>query len=278
MKVAVTAASGNLGRAIVNSLIPEIGVEKLIGFARTVEKANDLGIEVSKGDYNSKNDFLSALNGVDVLLLVSGMDHPDKRIQQHRNIIEAAKEAGVRKIVYTSIVGKPGDSLFDAIVNSNRQTEQDIQSSGIEWSIGRNGLYIEPDLEYIDNYKKAGSISNCAGSGLCSYVSRDELANAYANMIRNDSCNSRIFNLCGDAISQEQLAAYLNLYFKTELAFRDMPVDSYLNFQEETNGPFLGPIIAGIYTKIRNGEFNVESHYEEACGRKHIGWDEYFSV
>lgn len=79
------------------------------------------------------------------------MDHSDNRIGQHRNIINAAKEAAVKKIVYTSIIGVDGKSSFDAIVQSNWQTEKDIKESGLEWAIGRNGLYIEPDLEYIEN-------------------------------------------------------------------------------------------------------------------------------
>lgn len=96
MKIAVTAASGNLGSAIINRLKKEIENEDIIGIARTPEKAESLGVEIRKGDYNSKEDFILALKGIDAVLLVSGMDHPDTRIQQHRNIIEAAKENGVK--------------------------------------------------------------------------------------------------------------------------------------------------------------------------------------
>ncbi|MDX1284041.1 MAG: NAD(P)H-binding protein, partial [Draconibacterium sp.] len=176
MKVAVTTASGALGAAIIKSLINEIGSENVVGIARSPKKANHLGVEIRKGDYNNKTDFEKALIGIEVVLLVSGMDHPDKRIGQHRNVINAAKENSVKKIVYTSIIGKDGDSTFDAIVKSNRQTEKDIQESGMDWAIGRNGLYIEPDVEYIEKYKEFGKIANCASNGLCSYTNRAELA------------------------------------------------------------------------------------------------------
>ena len=126
MKIAVTAASGSLGIEIITTLKHEIGKENVIGIARTIEKAAHLGIEIRKGDYNNQIDFEKALQDVDVVLIVSGMDAPDKRIIQHRNIINAAKVAGVRKIVYSSIIGKAGVSTFDVIVNSNRQTEKDI--------------------------------------------------------------------------------------------------------------------------------------------------------
>jgi NAD(P)H dehydrogenase (quinone) len=277
MKIAVTAASGHLGSAIVKQLIKEIGKEDIIGIARKPEKAKHLGVEIRKGDYNSKADFDIALKGIDVVLIVSGMDHPDNRIEQHRNIINAAKEAGVKKIVYTSIIGIDGKSSFDPIVQSNRQTEKDIQESGMEWAIGRNGLYIEPDLEYIENYNKDGKVMNCAGNGLCSYTTREELAFAYSQLIINEDRNGKVYNLAGEAITQQQLTAFLNDVFNTNLTYEDMNPKAYLEFQQKANGEFLGTVIAGIYMKIRNGEFNIKSDYEKASGRKHIGWDEYFN-
>ena len=276
MKVAVTAASGHLGASIVKQLIGEIGSESIVGTARTPSKAEHLGITVMTGDYNSKTDFDAALKGIDVVMIVSGMDAPDKRIIQHRNIINAARDTGVRKILYSSIVGKDGNSTFDAIVSSNRQTEQDIRNSGLEWVIGRNGLYIEPDVEYIESYKKDGKVANSAGDGLCSYTTRSELAHAYVQMILNEDRNGKTFNLAGEAISQDQLTAYLNEAFGTDLVYEAMSPEAYQSFQEKTNGEFLGKIIAGIYTKIRNGEFHIQSNYEAAAGRRHLEWTAYF--
>lgn len=276
MKVAVTAASGKLGASIVNLLSSEIGRNSVVGTARNPSKAEHPGIAIMPGDYDKKSDFDKALKGIDVVLIISGMDAPDKRIIQHRNILNAAREAGVRKIVYTSIVGEEGSSSFDAIVRSNRQTEQDIIESGLQWSIGRNGLYIEPDVEYIETYKKEGKVANCAGDGLCSYTTRSELACAYVQMILNDDRNGKTFNLAGEAISQDQLTAYLNEAFGTRLVYETMSAEDYLSFQEKTNGEFLGKIIAGIYTKIRNGEFHIQSNYEAAAGRKHLEWTAYF--
>ena len=128
MKIAVTSVSGQLGGAIIKQLISELDSDKLVGIARSPSKVEDLGIEIRKGDYNSFDDFKNALFDVDRLLFVSGMDHPDKRIEQHRNIIRAAKKCGVKKIVYTSIVGRE-DTDFGAIVKSNRSTEEDVRNS-----------------------------------------------------------------------------------------------------------------------------------------------------
>lgn len=276
MKVAVTTASGKLGSEIIKTLISEIGSGNVIGIARTPEKAAHLGVEIRKGNYNNKEDFDKALQGIDVILLVSGMDLPDKRIGQHQNVINAAKEAGVRKIVYTSIIGKKGESTFDAIINSNRQTEKDIQESGLQWSIGRNGLYIEPDVEYMKKYKEDGKVANCGGDGKASYTTRSELAYAYTKMILKNDRNGKIYNLAGEPLTQTELTKNLNKAFGTNLIYEDLTPEEYLRFQREINGDFLGNIIAGIYTKIRNGEFLVESDFEAAAGRKHISWEKYF--
>ena len=162
MKIAVTAASGGLGSAIIKQLLKQIPKEQIVGLARSLEKAKGLGVEIRKGDYTNKTDLVNSLSGIEAVLLVSGMDAPDARIQNHRNVIEAAKEAGVKKIVYTSIFGTVDSTSFSPIIASNRQTEEDVRNSGLDWSIGRNGLYIEPDVEYIEQYKKDGKIANCA--------------------------------------------------------------------------------------------------------------------
>ena len=95
----------------------------------------------------------------------------------------AARATGVRKIVYTSVQGAEEGTAFSPVIQSNRQTEADIRESGLDWVIGRNGIYIEPDVEYIENYRKAGQIANCAGEGRCGYTTRPELAYAYAKML-----------------------------------------------------------------------------------------------
>ena len=182
-----------------------------------------------------------------------------------------------QETIYLCPSSKDGKSSFDAIVQSNRQTEKYIQDSNLKWSIGRNGLYIEPDVEYIEYYKRDRKITNCAGKGLCSYTTRAELAYAYSQMSLKDDCNGKIYNLTGDAITQQQLTEYLNLAFGTNLLYEEITPEAYLEFQQKINGEFLGTVITGIYTKIRNGEFNILSDFESATGRKHIGWDQYFS-
>ena len=274
MKIAVTTASGNLGQAIVEQLKKAIGAENVIGIARTLSKAEHLGVEIRKGDYASADDFNKALEGVDTILIVSGNDAPEKRIDQHHNIINAAKSNKLRKIVYTSIIGDPEKTAFSPVIASNRQTEEDVKASGLDWVIGRNSLYIEPDLEYIDKYIEAGEVSNCAGDGLCAYTNRSELAYAYAKMLLENKHNGNTYNLAGEPVSQQELADAINTYFKTNLNYRPVSVDAYLTERKNALGEFLGTIIAGIYEGIRNGSFNPVSDYKKATGRPHKSLNE----
>lgn len=276
MKIAVTAASGHLGAAIVKATVDLLSVEQVIGLARTPEKAAHLGVEVRPGDYNDRAMLEASLQGVDTLLLVSGMDQPDKRIGQHRNVIEASKHAGVKKIVYTSVQGAEENTAFSPVIQSNRQTEQDVRNSGLDWVIGRNGIYIEPDIEYIETYKKLGSITNCAGDGKCGYTTRPELAYAYAKMLVEDKHDGQTYNLNGESITQYQLADYMNSAFGTNLSYIPMTVEEYQADRTAELGDFLGTVIVGIYQGIREGKSDNPSDYLKAAGREHIGWDAYF--
>ena len=269
MKIAVTAANGQLGSSIVNELKKEIGSANVIGIVRTPENASHLGIEIRKGDYNSREDVNSALRNVDAVLLISGNDEPKKRVQQHRNVIEAAKQNNVKKLVYTSIIGDEHETTFSPIVKSNRQTETDIKDSGLAWVIGRNGIYIEPDLEYIDTYQKDGEIRNCAGDGKCAYTSRDELGLAYTQMLLQDKHNGQTYNLVGEAITQTQLAELINQEFNTKLKFTSVSVDEYETERKAQLGEFIGTIIAGIYHGIEKGVNDVPSDFQKAAGRAH---------
>lgn len=269
MKIAVTSASGKLGAAIAKQLIKEIGKDNVVGIARTPEKAKHLGVEIRQGDYDNREHFDKALKGIDAVLLVSGMEEPQKRIQQHRNVIEAAKSNGVKKIVYTSIIGAEENNAFSPIVQTNRQTEKDVRASGLDWVIGRNGIYIEPDLEYIETYKKNGKISNCAGDGKCGYTSRKELGYAYAQMLLSEKHNGQVYNLVGEAITQSELAQLLNQVYRTNLSYHPLSVEDYKKERKAELGEFIGTVIAGIYEGIQEGANNVPTDFEQAAGRRH---------
>ena len=277
MRYAVTAVSGQLGQEIARKLIERTDHASVIGLARTPGNVTELGIEVRPGDYDQPDALRTSLAGVDALVLVSGMALPEDRIGQHRNVIEAAKAAGVAKIVYTSIQGPEVGTAFSPVVQSNRQTEADIRASGLDWAIGRNGIYIEPDVEYIDSYRAKGEIANSAGDGKCGYTTRSELAHAYAALLTRDELNGQTFDLNGTPITQAELTQYMNAAYGTELTYRGMSAKDYVADRTAELGDFIGPIIGGIYDGIRRGAFDAPGDYEAATGRPHQSWEDYFT-
>ncbi|MBI9063912.1 MAG: SDR family oxidoreductase [Marinilabiliaceae bacterium] len=274
MSIAITSVNGQLGQAIALEAITQLGPNQVIGLARTPSKASHLGIEVRKGDYNNPDTLTASLQGIESVLLISGLDAPDKRIQQHRNVIEAVKNAGVKKIVYNSIYGTVCQSDFDAIIECNRQTEKDIKDSGLEYSIGRNGLYLEADLEAVQDYKETGKISNCAADGRCAYTTRKELARAYVNLLTENKHLGKTYQLCGPAITQDELAQYINTAFHSHLIYTSISVEAYKQDRINVYGEFFGGIIAGIYDCIRKGSFNVPSDFNKILGRPHQSLEE----
>ena len=139
MTIAITGATGQLGRLVIEELrrreTPDV-----VALARTPSKASDLGVPVREADYEKPPTLESALQGVDTLLLISGSE-VGKRGPQHRNVIEAAKKAGVGHIVYTSLLHADSSPLSLAI--EHRETEKDLTESGVPFTLLRNGWYIE---------------------------------------------------------------------------------------------------------------------------------------
>lgn len=269
MKVAVTGASGHLGSAVISALKQTRGITP-IAIARSPEKANHLGVETRAGDYGDAAQLDNAFKGVNALLLVSGMAPPDERLDQHKRVIDCARRAGVARLVFSGIgVTEAGEGFFQ-VQQASLATEQYLKESGLAWSIGRNSIYIEPDLEYLENYRRAGKISNCAAEGRCAYTSRPELALAYANLLTEPRFDGRTYALAGQPITQRTLVNCLNQIFGTALKYESLTVVEYRRERQAALGNFIGGIIAGIYEGIRKGAMDVRSDFENVIGRPHL--------
>ncbi|MEM9320626.1 MAG: SDR family oxidoreductase [Pseudomonadota bacterium] len=278
MTIAVTAANGQLSSQIIKALQANDPKKTVIGLARSPAKARNLGIEIRPGDYDDRAALESSLTGVDAVLLLSGNGPPEPRVEQHRNVIAAAKANGVRRIVYTSVQGADTGTSFSPVIQSNRQTEADIRESGLDWVIGRNWIYIEPDLEYLETYRKKGEIANSAGDGQCGYTTRQELAQAYASMLTGPQHSGQTYFLHGAFLTQAELVAHMNRAFGTALVYRPMSVAAYRDDRIGELGEMMGTIIAGIYEGIRGGVYSQDSDFEKAAGRPHQSWDDYFGA
>ena len=140
MKIAVTGATGQLGRLVIENLKTEAASDDIIALARDPQKAADMGVPARAFDYDEADQLAPALKGVDTLLLISGVDI-GRRLAQHTAVIEAAKEASVGHIVYTSLLN--ADKTTIALGPEHAGTEKALAASGVPHTILRNGWYTE---------------------------------------------------------------------------------------------------------------------------------------
>ncbi len=275
MKVAVTAASGRLGRATLKVLNSKLGPEHVVGIARSPKKIGVPQIETRRGDYNSIDEMTEASVGIDSMVMISapvviGTD----RVPLHRNVIEAAKRVGVGKVVYTSVIGNGAekDTWFWATQQVNRQAEQDLHDSGLNWIVARNGLYLELDMNHIIAANESGTYTNNGGTGRCGYITIDELAAATAALATNNRLNGQIYNLTGETRTQEELVALANDVFDLNVTYQIMSdEDNVARFMEDprisARGEDVARMLTGCFQAMRAGALDVTSDFKVAAGR-----------
>jgi len=273
--IAVTAASGRLGHAILRELLADPGPAEVLAVARAPGKVTIQGIEVRAGDYADQGQMAKALSGADTVVMisapvVSGTD----RVGLHRNVIAAAKQAGVRRLVFTSVIGGEAeqDTLFAPTQRINRQAEADLAASGLDWVVARNALYIDLDLLHIRKAQESGVYLNNGGEGRCGYLSIDELAYAIARLAAGDAPGGRIYNLVGESLTQAELVALACEVFGLNVRYESWSTaENIARFMQDpriaARGEEVAKMLTGCFQCIARGAFDVESDYLAAAGR-----------
>jgi NAD(P)H dehydrogenase (quinone) len=283
IKIAVTAASGRLAQAILHALKTSGAAANLIAVARDPVRVKSDDVEVREGDYESTEQMTTAFRGVDTVVMISApVAGGGDRLWLHKNVIAAAINAQVRKIIYTSIIGNGGESgtLFADFADVNRATEEAVQAAGLEWVIARNGLYLDLDLLQIRAASlSAGIYSNSGGGGRCGYISIAELGNALACLAKSDHCNGRVLNLIGGTYSQADLVAVANQVFGLQVQY--LPITHEQNVERlraiefiAARGEAVINMLAGCFQCIANNVFDVDSDYRTATGREPLSLEQ----
>ncbi|GAA2097575.1 NAD(P)H-binding protein [Actinomadura alba] len=223
-EIAVTGATGNLGRIVIEDLLTRVGPEDLIAIARTPGKAADLterGLEVRHGDYGDAGSLDGALAGVRTLLLVSSPDlTPGVRVVQHRAVIDAAARAGVRRLVYTSGIGA-GDGLdFGA---DHSATEQALEKSGLTRTVLRNALYSEAFLgTALAQASRTGEVTSATEGQRLSTARLRDLALAASAALTGDGHENATYDLYGPLWTYAELAETLSGVLGKPVAHREV--------------------------------------------------------
>lgn len=235
--ILVTGTTGQFVSKTIDHLIKKgakpSGISALV---REVEKAKSLadkGIELKVGDYNDFNSLTNAFSGIDKLLLVSSNDKQaiENRTSQHINVINAAKEAQVKHIIYTSFVRKPHfeDSAIAEFQNSHVQTEEALKESGINYTILQNGIYLEMIPVFTgDKVAETGNIFFPAQAGRASFVLREELAEAAAHVLLTESHENKVYQLTNtESVTFEEIADAISISLAKEVNYSSPSVDEF---------------------------------------------------
>ena len=208
--IAITGATGLLGQHVIENLLQTVPANQIVAFARDVKKGSSLsqkGVLVRQADYNDKASLITALQGVDKLLLISSSE-VGKRTIQHRNVIEAAKSADVQFLAYTSILHADRSPL--SLHVEHVETEKMLADSGISYTLLRNGWYTENYLASVPAAIEHGVFLGAAGDGKIASATRADYALAAARVISEEGHIGKVYELAGDeAWTLEQLAKEL---------------------------------------------------------------------
>ncbi len=267
--ILVTGATGQLGRLIVSELRKILPAgESLAVSVRDPAKAaalKDLGVDVRQGDFDDKASLAKAFAGAKRVLVVSG-DAPNAvRIRQHRAAIDAAKDAGVGHVVYTSFVDHDPASPF-AFAAIHHDTESYLSRSGLRYTVLRNGMYADM-LHIFAGTAAAGVFAAAAGvfaapagDGKVSFVSRADLARATAHVLASDRHAGRTLLLTGEeALSFNEIAGLLARQLGHPVRYDNIDRGAYEAALKKIGLPdFLAEAIGGIHVATAEGR-NAET-------------------
>ena len=225
MKIGVTGATGQLGRLTIAKLKEKVATGSIVALVRTPEKAADLGVETRAFDYSKRDSLAASLQGIDKLLLISG-NEVGQRLPQHIAVIEAAKKAGVKQIIYTSILHADTSSLGLAV--EHLATEAAIKASGLVYTILRNGWYTENYTGSAKGAIGAGAFIGCAGNGKIASAARVDFAAAAVVVLTGTGHENKIYELAGDtAYTLADLAAEISRQTGKAIPYNNLTETQY---------------------------------------------------
>jgi NAD(P)H dehydrogenase (quinone) len=199
VSIVITGASGQLGRLVTTRLVERgVAPADLVLVTRTpAALAEDApaGADIRAGDFDDPASLRAAFAGGERLLLIS-TDAVGRRVDQHRNAIDAAVAAGVRHVAYTSM-GSPGAENPAAVAREHGPTEDALRACGLAWTALRNGLYAEFQVPEVANALASGRLVHNRGDGRTAYVSRDDCAAAAAAVLATDGHENTAYDITG---------------------------------------------------------------------------------
>ncbi|MGW1376546.1 SDR family oxidoreductase [Streptomyces sp. NPDC002446] len=256
MSIVVTGATGALGRLVIEELLRRTAPGGIVAVARDRARSADLaavGVGIKIADYGRPETFEGVFAAGDRVLLISG-NEAGRRAAQHRDVIDAAREAGVGLLAYTSVLGGPTATF--SLAEEHIATEQALLASGVPYCLLRNGWYHENYTGALAMTLKTGAVVGSAGEGRVASAARRDYAEAAAVVLTGSGHENSVYELSGDtAWTMAEYAAEVSRQTGRRIPYRDLPQEEYVALMVEAGVPALGAqMVADADAGIARGE------------------------
>lgn len=285
-KILITGATGNLGSRTLELLLKKVQSNQVAMLVRNPESDKVArfikeGVEAHQGDYFDYNSLLQAFNGVEKVMLISAVAFTDRNTQ-HFNVIAAAKQAGVKQVIFTSIIRKENSNLIlPEVTMSDLFAEQTLKASGLDYTILRNPPYLEVINSFSGDALKFGSVRVPKGSGKVSAASLDDLAAANVAVLTENGHENKSYTLSGsEGSSFEDIAAALSEISETNIPYEAISETEYIDTMVANGLPVhMTDFLLGWMRAINTGEFSETSgDLERLIGRKPMSYKEFLKI
>ncbi|MEH2003312.1 MAG: SDR family oxidoreductase [Nostoc sp.] len=270
--ILVTGATGQLGTAVVKNLLENTSANQIAAFVRDESKASALkekGVDIRVGSYDDTASLDKAMHGIKKVLLIAGTDE-DNRLQQHQNVVDAAKKAGVQCIAYTSRTLKDRNTIANKLMVGHFQTEDYIKASGLNYALFRNVLYMDTIPQFVGERVFDTGIYLPTSHGRVPFALRSEMGEAIAHALLESDRDNRIYRLTGsESYSFDDVAATLSDLSGKDVDYTPAEKSAFEAQMRERGVPeTMVQKVVGFLTDIKNGqEEEVSPDMENLLGR-----------
>lgn len=273
-KILITGANGHIGKAVIDTLLKKIPANNISALVRDSNKAqvfNTKDINVHIGNYEDINSLKNAMQDVKKVLLVSGGESING-LEQHKNVIDCAKNSGVELIAYTSRSLKNRETLSNQLMKRHFETEEYIIQSGMNYIIFRNALYMDTIPLFVGEEKVfSEGIKLSADNGKVAFALRSEMGEAIANaLLMESNSDKKIYNLTGDSsYSFNDIANALTELSNKNVEYKNLSDIEYEQLLIKKGLPEnVVKKTIGFITDIKNGqESQISNDMEKLLGR-----------
>jgi len=292
MKYIVTGTDGQLGGRVAANMLESVAGEELILTCPDMTRLRperaalwrEKGAVIHEANYDNKEQMKKAFEGGDRIYIVSGVIIGPERVQQHKNVIDAAIAAGVEHITYTSFFGANRPEYHQYVLPDHTATEEYLISTGVDYNIMRNNLYLE---NYLLNSVMMANLDNhrwvtTAGEGKATFIPKDDSGRVATALLLGKGEHNKDYDVTGQLISEHEICDMIREVSGIDYQYITMNEEEYYDYLDSI---YIPRTSKGNYSKspvpwcandmvtnesgIRDGLMAIETDtVEKLTGRK----------